>query len=105
MSNVSTEILVQHRKEARIDSRVISQRAGIQHESLMATIKRHQKELEVMGDLPRNTCGIGLGRPRVNYLLNEAQFDYIHRIIRGRDAEAMKKLKVDVTKALLEVRS
>lgn len=44
-------ILVQHKQEARIDSRVIAERAGIQHESLTATIKTHQSKLRELGIL------------------------------------------------------
>ncbi|MEI2630067.1 hypothetical protein [Erwinia aphidicola] len=118
MSSVSTEILVQHRHEARIDSRVISQRAGIQHESLMATIKTHQEKLRELGTLPRqslrefsdlksgnpksNSKG---GRPEISYLLNEPQLDYMLRVLRGRNPERMNQFKLDVTKAFAKRRA
>lgn len=36
------DILINHKSEPRIDSRIISERAGIQHQSLGATIKSHR---------------------------------------------------------------
>lgn len=110
------EILIQHKQEARIDSRVISQRAGIQHESLVATIKTHQSKLRELGTLPRQTMkelpdlksgksNRKRGRPEISYLLNEAQLDYIMRVIRGRDPERMNQFKLDVTKAFSKRRA
>lgn len=110
------EILIQHKQEARIDSRVISQRAGIQHDSLVATIKTHQSKLRELGALPRQTMKEFLdlksgksnrkrGRPEVSYLLNESQLDYIMRVIRGRDPERMNQFKLDVTKAFSKRRA
>lgn len=110
------EILIQHKQEARIDSRVISQRAGIQHESLVATIKTHQSKLRELGTLPRQTMkelpdlksgksNRKRGRPEISYLLNEPQLDYIMRVIRGRDPERMNQFKLDVTKAFSKRRA
>lgn len=106
------DILIQHKNEPRIDSRVISERAGIQHESLIATIKNHQARLRELGTLPRQTVNeypdlkseksnrkVKRGRPEISYLLNEAQLDFIMRIVRGRDAEQMNQFKLDVTKS------
>ncbi|CAJ0996894.1 hypothetical protein SODG_002824 [Sodalis praecaptivus] len=75
-------ILTQHKQEARVDSRIIAERAGIQHESLTATIKTHQSKLRELGTLSRQTMkefpdlkseksGRKRGRPEVSYLLNE----------------------------------
>ncbi|HFE4598684.1 TPA: hypothetical protein ACF26J_000291 [Klebsiella quasipneumoniae subsp. similipneumoniae] len=105
------EFLTLHKQEGRIDSRVIADRAGIQHGSLVATIKMHQSKLRELGTLPRqslkefsdlksgNSKSRG-GRPEISYLLNETQFDYTLRIIRGRDPERMNQFKLDITKAL-----
>ncbi|MCD3592709.1 Rha family transcriptional regulator, partial [Escherichia coli] len=49
------DILIRHKAESRIDSRVISERAGIQHESIIATIKSHQSRLRELGSLPRQS--------------------------------------------------
>lgn len=50
-----SDILINHKSEPRIDSRLISERAGIQHESLSATIKSHQSRLRELGSLPRQS--------------------------------------------------
>ena len=94
------DILIRHKAESRIDSRVISERAGIQHESLCATIKKHQQQLRDLGALPRYSLKSGhkRGRPEMRYMLNEMQHDYLLRIVRGRNPEHMRHLKQDETK-------
>lgn len=107
---IHDDILINHKSEPRIDSRVIAERAGIQHESLSATIKSHQGRLRELGALPRQSLkelpnlksgksGRKRGRPEISYLLNEPQLDYLLRIIRGRDPERVNQFKLDVTKA------
>ena len=111
-----SDILIRHKSESRIDSRVISQRAGIQHESIIATIKSHQVRLRELGALPRQSLreltdlksgksGRKRGRPEISYLLNELQLDYLLRVIRGRNAERMNQFKLDVTKAFAKHRA
>ncbi|WP_410726523.1 Rha family transcriptional regulator [Citrobacter portucalensis] len=110
------DILINHKSEPRIDSRVISDRAGIQRESLAATIKSHQDRLRELGSLPRQSLkelpdlksgksGRKRGRPEISYLLNEPQLDYLLRIIRGRDPERINQFKLDVTKAFTSRRA
>ncbi|EJX4184669.1 hypothetical protein QB759_001338 [Salmonella enterica] len=110
------DILINHKSEPRIDSRLISERAGIQHESLSATIKSHQSRLRELGSLPRQSLkeltdlksgksGRKRGRPEISYLLNEPQLDYMLRIIRGRDPERVNQFKLDVTKAFTKRRA
>jgi len=104
------EILTQHKQESRIDSRVIAERAGIQHENLVATIKVNKERLRELGSLPcqslkeffdskQGNLKSREERPEVSYLLNESQFDYTLRIIRGSNPERMNLFKLDVTKA------
>lgn len=111
-----SDILINHKSEPRIDSRVISERAGIQHESLSATIKSHQSRLRELGSLPRQSLkeltdlksgksGRKRGRPEISYLLNEPQLDYLLRITRGRDPERINQFKLDVTKAFTKRRA
>ncbi len=111
-----SDILINHKSEPRIDSRVISERAGIQHESLSATIKSHQSRLRELGSLPRQSLkeltdlksgksGRKRGRPEISYLLNEPQLDYLLRITRGRDHERINQFKLDVTKAFTKRRA
>lgn len=49
------DILINYKSEPRIDSRVISERAGIQHQSLGATIKSHHDKFRELGALPRQS--------------------------------------------------
>lgn len=111
-----SDILINHKSEPRIDSRVISELAGIQHESLSATIKSHQSRLRELGSLPRQSLkeltdlksgksGRKRGRPEISYLLNEPQLDYLLRITRGRDPERINQFKLDVTKAFTKRRA
>ncbi|EKL0021331.1 hypothetical protein PP664_000740 [Salmonella enterica] len=114
--NSQVDILVLHKHEPRIDSRVISERAGIQHESLSSTIKKHQQQLRELGTLPRHSLkefsdlksgksGRKRGRPEISWLLNEPQLDYTLRIVRGRDTGRMNQFKLDVTKAFAKRRA
>lgn len=105
------DILVQHRNEPRIDSRLFAQRVSIQHKNLGELIRKNAKALRELGSLPsfeteavKKRGGRGVKYKRY-YLVNENQFDYLCRLIRGRDAEAMKRFKLDVTKALIKRRA
>lgn len=107
-------ILVQHRTEPRIDSRLFAGRVGIQHESLVNIIKKNLSCLRELGTLPRHSekelsdlkSGKSKrGRSQIYYLLNENQFDFMCRIVRGRDHEKMTQFKLDVTKAFSKKRA
>lgn len=111
-----SDILVMRNHEPRIDSRVISDRAGIQHESLTSTIKAHIKNLRELGVLPRQSVqeypdlksgklAGKRGRPEISYLLNESQLDYLMRVIRGRNPIQINQFKLDVTKAFARRRA
>lgn len=104
-------VLTQHKQEARIDSRLFAQRVGMQHKNLSELIRKNVKPLRELGSLPsfeteavRKLGGRGVKYQRY-YLINENQFDYLCRLVRGRDAEAMKRFKLDVTKALAKRRA
>ncbi|MFT4463809.1 MAG: Rha family transcriptional regulator [Sodalis sp. (in: enterobacteria)] len=101
-------ILTQHKQEARIDSRLFAQCVGIKHKKLYELIQKHKVELRKLGTLPfqTETCAHATGGTKLKYaLINENQFDYLCRLVRGRDAEAMKRFKLDVTKALAKRRA
>lgn len=101
-------ILTQHKQESRVDSRLFAQRVGIKHKNLYALIQSHKAELRELGTLPfqTETCAHTTGATTLKYaLLNEYQFDYLCRIVRGRDAAGMKRLKLDVTKAFAHRRA
>ncbi len=94
--NNQESILVQHRNESRIDSRLFAERADIQHESLVAMIKKHIQKLRELGTLPRHSVkefsdlksgNAKGGRSQLYYLLNENQFDFMCRLVRGRNHE------------------
>lgn len=114
-SEISQEpILIQHRTEPRIDSRLFAKRVGIQHESLVNIIKKNLSCLRELGTLPRHSekelsdlkSGKSKrGRSQIYYLLNENQFDFVCRIVRGRDHEKMTQFKLDVTKAFSKKRA
>lgn len=102
-------VLTQHKQEARIDSRLFAQRVGIKHKNLYELIRKHKTELRELGILPFQTERLNSeqlgGREHKYALINENQFDYLCRLVRGRDAEAMKRFKLDVTKALAKRRA
>lgn len=108
-SEISSEaILVQHKTEPRIDSRLFAGRIGIKHKNLFELIKKNTKNLRQFGTLPfqTETCSHSTGASINKYaLLNENQFDFMCRIIRGRDHEKMTQFKLDVTKAFSKKRA
>ncbi|HEK2024313.1 TPA: Rha family transcriptional regulator [Proteus mirabilis] len=104
-------ILIQHKTEPRIDSRLFAKRAGLQHRSLYKLIKNNIKQLREFGSLPsfeiaavKETGARGIKHNRY-YLLNESQFDFVCRIVRGRNHEQMTQFKLDVTKAFSKKRA
>lgn len=109
--NSQALILTHHKQESRVDSRLFAQRVGIQHKNLAELIRKHAKALRELGSLPSfeteavKVAGARGVKYQRYYLLNETQFDYLCRIVRGRDAAGMKRLKLDVTKAFAHRRA
>lgn len=106
--NSSTDILVQHKQESRIDSRLFAERIGIKHKNLYALIQKHRAGLRELGTLPfqTETCNHSTGATINKFaLLNGDQFDYMCRIVRGRDTRRMNQFKLDVTKAFAKRRA
>ncbi|KJF78432.1 Rha family transcriptional regulator [Morganella morganii] len=104
----SEAILVQHKTEPRIDSRLFAGRIGIKHKNLFELIKKNAKNLRQFGTLPFQTemCSHSTGASINKYaLLNENQFDFMCRIVRGRDHEKMTEFKLGVTKAFSKKRA
>ncbi len=101
--------LVEHKREARLDSRLLAEQAGIRHKSLMKLIRSHKEHLRALGSLPlqiaarKRQCGGGVADRYA--LLNEAQFDLLMRHVRGRDAERINALKLSVTLAFSQRRA
>ncbi|MBD2800326.1 Rha family transcriptional regulator [Xenorhabdus sp. M] len=106
--NSQEPILVQHRAESRIDSRLFAKRIGIKHKNLYELVKKNTKNLRQFGTLPfqTETCIHATGATKIKYaLLNENQFDFMCRIVRGRNHEKMTQFKLDVTKAFAKKRA
>ncbi|EBW8396456.1 hypothetical protein A3X38_27945 [Salmonella enterica subsp. enterica serovar Florida] len=100
--NSNTDILIQHKHEPRIDSRMFAERIGIKHKNLYALIQKHKKSLRELGTLPfqTETCTHATGATVTKFvLLNIDQFDYACRFVHGRDTKRMNQFKLDVTKA------
>ena len=101
--------LVEHRREARLDSRLLADQAGIRHKNLMKLIRDHADHLRMLGSLPFQTAARkrskGGGVQDRYALLNEAQFDLLMRHVRGRDAERINALKLSVTLAFSQRRA
>lgn len=104
-------ILIQHRTEPRIDSRLFAKRIGIKHKNLFELIKKHIQQLREFGSLPsfetESVKEVGARGVKYHryYLLNENQFDFMCRIVRGRNHEQMTQFKLDVTKAFSKKRA
>ncbi|HCL5310883.1 TPA: Rha family transcriptional regulator [Salmonella enterica] len=106
--NSTPDILVQHKQESRIDSRLFAERIGIKHKNLYALIQKHREGLRELGTLPfqTETCNHSTGATINKFaLLNGDQFDYMCRIVRGRDTRRMNQFKLDVTKAFAKRRA
>ncbi|HIC0120586.1 TPA: hypothetical protein ACWZMA_001129 [Escherichia coli] len=103
-----SDILIRHKAESRIDSRLFAERIGIKHKNLYSLIQKHKTGLRELGTLPfqTETCGHSTGATVNKFaLLNSDQFDYMCRIVRGRDVERMNRFKLDVTKAFAKHRA
>lgn len=108
LNNSQTDILIIRNHEPRIDSRLFADHVGIKHKNLYALIKSHKTELRELGTLPfqTETCAHDTGATVARFaLINADQFDYMCRIVRGRDPERMKRFKLDVTKAFAKRRA
>ncbi|HFW3113012.1 TPA: hypothetical protein ACIBE2_003295 [Salmonella enterica subsp. diarizonae serovar 61:r:-] len=109
--NSEPDILVQHNREPRIDSRVVSERVKVTHEAIVKLVKKYRRQLRESGSLPgfeidsvKKAGGRGTKHKRY-WLLNEPQFDLLCRFIRGRDQVAIVDFKLDVTKAFAKRRT
>lgn len=109
--NSEPDILVQHNREPRIDSRVVSERVKVTHEAIVKLVKKYRRQLRESGSLPgfeidsvKKAGGRGTRHKRY-WLLNEPQFDLLCRFIRGRDQVAIVDFKLDVTKAFAKRRT
>lgn len=107
VSIIKNEIKLVETKEPRIDSRLVADRMGIKHLSLMTLVNKNKVELKELGTLrfEIETWKHRTGASKNKYvLLNECQFDFISRLIRGKNHKNIVKFKLDVTKAFSAIR-
>lgn len=91
------DILIRHKAESRIDSRLFAERIGIKHKSLYSLIQKHKTGLRELGILPFQTERLKTNqhgeREHKFALLNSDQFDYMRHIVSHFAAERMKHVK------------
>ncbi|MFS1540013.1 MAG: hypothetical protein ACL7BU_16485 [Candidatus Phlomobacter fragariae] len=78
-------ILIQHKTELRINSRLFAKRLSIKHNNFYELIKKNAKNLRQFGRLSfqTETCAHSTGATVNKYVLfNENQFDFMCRIVR-----------------------
>ncbi|MGP0172355.1 Rha family transcriptional regulator [Pseudomonas sp. NCHU5208] len=95
--------LTQYQNETRVDSRVIAEQLGNQHESSMRLIRTYKTDFEELGIL-RFQIGeiIGRGQPEQFALLNEDQAYLL--LTYSRNTKKVRALKVNLVIAFREAR-
>jgi hypothetical protein len=103
MSDTSIQ-LVHSAGEARVDSRLIADQLGIQHESSMRLIRGYKADFEELGIL-RFEIGeiIGRGQPEQYALINEDQAYLL--LAYSRNTKKVRSLKVNLVKAFRDARN
>ncbi|ACO74520.1 Phage pRha domain containing protein [Laribacter hongkongensis HLHK9] len=80
------------RDEPRIDSRIVAEELGIQHDNLVQNIRKYIEEIESLGETIEVTTRTGeSGRPPKFFLLTEAQCGFIVTICRTSKAKTGAK--------------
>lgn len=103
MSDSSIQ-LVHSAGEARVDSRLIADQLGIQHESSMRLMRGYKADFEELGIL-RFEIGeiIGRGQPEQFALINEDQAYLL--LAYSRNTKRVRALKVNLVKAFRDARN
>ncbi len=103
------DILIRHKAESRIDSRLFAERIGIKHKSLYSLIQKHKTGLRELGILPFQTERLKTNqygeREHKFALLNSDQFDYMRHIVSHFAAERMKHVKQYLREVLSNYRA
>lgn len=95
---MNTLVLIYNRKEPRADSRLLAERLGINHKSLISQIKRYKTDFEEFGLLPfKRAKADGMGRPQNVIYLNEDQSTLI--LTYSKNTSKVRKLKKQLVKA------
>ncbi|MGN6581019.1 MAG: Rha family transcriptional regulator [Bordetella sp.] len=100
---VGTIALVQAKDEPRIDSRLLAQHLGLQHESVAKTLNAYAADFRELGILRFQIGEIrGRGQPERYVLLNEDQTYLL--LTYSRNTRRVRELKVRLVKAFREAR-
>jgi phage regulator Rha-like protein len=95
--------IIQVEGEHRIDSRLVAQSLGIEHESFMRTLSTYEPELQELGILRFEIGEIrGRGQPQKYVLLNEDQAIFAATL--SRNTRQVVTFKLKLTKAFSEAR-
>lgn len=95
--------LTTHKGEARVDSRLIAEQLGNQHENTYGLVKRYAGDFRQLGILLFETGEIvGRGQPEQFVLLNEDQSYLL--LTYSRNTTKARALKINLVKAFREAR-
>lgn len=95
MTNLS---IIEQNGELVVDSRLIAERLGIQHEALMRTIRKYLSEVQEFGHLRFEngtvTNSVGAVNKTVFCFLNEQQASYLMTLSRNTDEVRLAKRQI-----------
>ena len=95
---MDTLVLIYNRKEPRADSRLLAERLGINHKSLINQIRSYKADFQEFGFLPFKKAKIdGKGRPQNITYLNENQS--ILLLTYSKNTSKVRELKKQLVKA------
>ena len=98
--------LTMSKQEARIDSRIIAERLGIDHHNVIQTLEKYLADFEelavVLFQTEKPRKGSKGGRPERFALLNEDQAYLL--LTYSRNTKAVRRLKIGLVKAFSEMR-
>ena len=89
-------------QEARVDSRLIAERMGVDHRSTYRLLTRFQKEVEELGKMRFEIAPSASGQKQRFALLNEDQSIFVLTL--SKNTPEVVALKLDLTKAFKKAR-
>lgn len=100
---MNTLVSIYNRKEPRADSRLLAERLGINHKSLISQIRSYKTDFEEFGLLPFKKAKVkGFGRPQIVTFLNENQSVLL--LTYSKNTGKVRELKKQLVKAFSEAR-
>lgn len=103
---MSAIALIQHKSEARVDSRLLANQLGNQHKNTMELIERYLRKFKELGVVPFQTekplAGTAGGRPERFAVLNEDQVFFLLAL--SRNTDRVVELKSSLIMAFREAR-